>query len=82
MTSTRTLLVRRRDVNAGLAQLVERWSHNPKVASSILAPGILCVDGAWTSNPRGISVPVVRIHLLRGTFFRFLFVSVCVSVGR
>ena len=29
---------------AGLAQLVERWSHNPKVASSILAPGTFCVD--------------------------------------
>ena len=26
---------------AGLAQLVERWSHNPKVVSSILTPGIL-----------------------------------------
>ena len=25
--------------NAGLAQLVERWSHNPKVVSSILTPG-------------------------------------------
>ena len=24
---------------AGLAQLVERWSHNPKVVSSILTPG-------------------------------------------
>ena len=23
---------------AGLAQLVERWSHNPKVVSSILTP--------------------------------------------
>ena len=26
---------------AGLAQLAERWSHNPKVVSSILTPGIL-----------------------------------------
>ena len=26
---------------AGLAQLVERWSHDPKVVSSILTPGIL-----------------------------------------
>ena len=26
---------------AGLAQSVERWSHNPKVVSSILTPGIL-----------------------------------------
>ena len=31
---------------AGLAQLVERWSHNPKVVSSILTPGRseFCVD--------------------------------------
>ena len=29
---------------AGLAQLVERWSHNPKVVSSILTPGKFCVD--------------------------------------
>ena len=34
-------LVRVHVHGAGLAQLVERWSHNPKVASSILAPGIL-----------------------------------------
>ena len=34
-------LVRMHVHGAGLAQLVERWSHNPKVASSILAPGIL-----------------------------------------
>jgi hypothetical protein len=24
--------------------LVERWSHNPKVVSSILTPGTFCVD--------------------------------------
>ena len=63
---------------AGLAQLVERWSHNPKVVSSILTPGTFCVDElwgfrAWTSNPWGINVPVVRFHLLRGVFFFFWF---------
>ena len=36
--------------SAGLAQLVERWSHNPKVASSILAPGILCALGNRASS--------------------------------
>ena len=46
---TRGLLLRREtryplrytDISpsAGLAQLVERWSHNPKVVSSILTPG-------------------------------------------
>ena len=59
---------------AGLAQLVERWSHNPKVVSSILTPGTFCVDElwgfrAWTSNPWGINVPVVRFHLPREFFF-------------
>ena len=58
---------------AGLAQLVERWSHNAKVVSSILTPGTFCVDElcgfrAWTSNPWGINVPVVRFHLLRVLF--------------
>jgi hypothetical protein len=55
---------------AGLAQLVERWSHNPKVVSSILTPGTFCADElwrfrAWISNPWGINVPVVRFHLSR-----------------
>jgi hypothetical protein len=31
---------------AGLAQLVERWSHNPKVVSSILTPGSF----AWMNS--------------------------------
>ena len=31
---------------AGLAQLVERWSHNPKVVSSILTPG----NFAWMNS--------------------------------
>jgi hypothetical protein len=31
-------------MTAGLAQSVERWSHNPKVVSSILTPGKFCVD--------------------------------------
>ena len=31
---------------AGLAQLVERWSHNPKVVSSILTPGTF----AWMNS--------------------------------
>jgi hypothetical protein len=30
---------------AGLAQLVERWSHNPKVVSSILTPGKFFLSG-------------------------------------
>ena len=33
-------------VQAGLAQLVERWSHNPKVVSSILTPGTF----AWMNS--------------------------------
>src|SRR4051812_9040158 len=54
---------------AGLAQLVERWSHNPKVVSSILTPGTF----AWMNSEgsglglqiHGTDVPVVRFHLLR-----------------
>ena len=47
--------------------MVERWSHNPRVVSSILTPANFAWmnSEAWASNPRGINVPVVRIHLLR-----------------
>jgi hypothetical protein len=34
------------ETGAGLAQLVERWSHNPKVVSSILTPG----NFAWMNS--------------------------------
>lgn len=40
---------------AGLAQLVERWSHNPKVVSSILTPGTF----AWmTSEGSGLGLQI------------------------
>jgi hypothetical protein len=51
---------------AGLAQLVERWSHNPKVVSSILTPGTFFAS----FNARGsifscIPILVCIYHIVR-----------------
>jgi hypothetical protein len=40
---------------AGLAQLVERWSHNPKVVSSILTPGTFA---RMTSEGSGLGLQI------------------------
>ena len=58
---------------AGLAQLVERWSHNPKVVSSILTPG----NFAWmNSEGSGLGLQIhggLTSQWFESTFCAFTF---------
>jgi hypothetical protein len=71
--------------SAGLAQLVERWSHNPKVVSSILTPGSF----AWmNSEGSGLGLQIhggFTSQWFESTFCAshpFLFVAQADTVGK